>query len=209
MKKIPGWFPIGAEEVPVPLLKWQGASREDSGVEQVVFTKKLSNGQLGATIVRASWTQLTPGNDLLVRTMQVREQELRRSYHVLKIETRGDDSVLPDCLRVDTLFEGNTEGNQHAVISSRRYLCAHPDAPLRASPLGRILSGFSTKADWRGSTRRQIRSPRTLQTRGNRMRSYLRIRALFGWMNTPQSGGWTRKRTRSLVLISQQPRRSA
>jgi hypothetical protein len=62
LKKIPGWFPIGAEEVPVPLLEWQGASREDSGVEQVVFTKKLSNGQLGATIVRASWTQLTPGN---------------------------------------------------------------------------------------------------------------------------------------------------
>ena len=129
IKKIPGWFPIGAEEVPVPLLEWQGASREGSGVEQVVFTKKLSNGQLGATIVRASWTQLAPGNDLLARTMQAREQELRKSYRVLKIETRGDDSVLPDCLRVDALFEGNTEGNQHAVISSRRYLCAHPDAP--------------------------------------------------------------------------------
>jgi len=89
MKKIPGWFPIAAEEVPVPLLEWQGASREDSGVEQVVFTKKLSNGQLGATIVRASWTQLAPGNDLLARTMQVREQELRKSFHVLKIETRA------------------------------------------------------------------------------------------------------------------------
>src|SRR5713101_2919991 len=129
MKKIPGWFPISSSEIPIPLLGWEGFQRELSGIDEVVFTKKLGNGQMAATVVRASWTTFPVGEDFLERIAQAREEDLRKTYHVLEFTTVADDPVLPKCLRMDSRFEVEAEDKHPSVISTRRYLCSHPDVP--------------------------------------------------------------------------------
>jgi hypothetical protein len=128
MKKMPGWFPISSSEIPIPLLEWEGFRHELIGIDQVVFTKKLGNGQMAATVVRASWTTFPVGEDFLEKIAQAREQELRKIYHVLEFTTLAGDPVLPKCLRMDSRIEGDTEDKHPFVFSTRRYLCSHPDA---------------------------------------------------------------------------------
>ena len=134
-KKSPAWFGISAGEIPVPLVSWHTMRRDESiGLEQFIFTKKLGEGpRIGATLVRASWVGIpfADPRQFLLAIAQARESELHKQFsRVLEFQSKTEgDSILPGCLRMDARFGGGTESGHPLIVSTRRYVCPHPDAP--------------------------------------------------------------------------------
>jgi len=62
---------------------------------------------------------------------QARERDLRKQpSHILEFKTQVEgDAILPGCLRIDARVEEAADRPQAQIISTRRYICPHPDAP--------------------------------------------------------------------------------
>jgi hypothetical protein len=135
MEKSPAWFSISSVEIPIPLISWTTTMRQEAvGLDQFVFTKRLhQERRLAATLVRASWTIIPFGDEkhFLEAIAQARERDLRKQPgHILEFKTQVEgDAILPGCLRIDARVEEAADSPQALIISTRRYICPHPDAP--------------------------------------------------------------------------------
>lgn len=134
--KTPNWFPISSHEIPLPILPWTSTIKWDNvGYDQIVFMKKLGKGdRRGAYFVRAAWSDLpfTDAMGFLQQIAAARKEELARSAQRLVSFAAHPAPAqnLNGCLQVDAVFSAEPgEKSSSPVVTTRRYLCSHPDIP--------------------------------------------------------------------------------
>ncbi len=134
--KTPNWFPFSSHEIPLPILPWTSTIKWDNvGYDQIVFMKKLGKGdRRGAYFVRAAWSDLpfTDAMGFLQEIAAHRKEEMSRSAQKLVSFAAHPASAknLNGCLQVDAVFSADLgEKSSSPVVTTRRYVCSHPDIP--------------------------------------------------------------------------------
>ena len=137
--KEPGWFPVSSQELPLAVT-WVSLPGKHRGVRseyQLTFAKKKP--QLAVVYVRASWIKGATHADraeLLRALTEARQEEFKTQVpKLLDYRSSTDHSLGSECLRIEARFLEKSSHPQE-VVTTRRFLCPHPDMPAYIVELG-------------------------------------------------------------------------